>query len=342
MSRFAYLLPFGLAIAMAGCKTRLDAAEGEGEGEGEGEVESEGESESEGEGAPCPGVCDDADPCTLDTCNGATGECEYPASGGTSSDSPELAITDFYAPSFDTDSMEVSAPDTTFDALFVTLVIDHTYVGDLVITITHEETATMATLLDRPGEGGNGNNGGNFNGTYSFRDGAMAFPSLEVSSGVVAHGAYAPSTSLADFAAESPVGTWTIAVSDSAGQDIGVLHTWTLFFGVACDDMESCSAADYCVDSTCEGLVSDYACCGDGSCELGESGVACWADCPCGDGYCDYANELGTCADDCGTCTADTCGSFGTTQACYCDADCVVEGDCCGNACKLCGYCPTT
>lgn len=331
MSRFAYLWLFGLAIAVAGCKTDAD----EDGSEGEAEAESEGESESEGEGDPCPGGCDDADPCTLDTCNAGTGKCEYEASGGTSSDSPELPITDNLAPSFDSDSMEVAGPDTTFDALIVTLVIDHAYVGDLVITLTHDDTGTMATLVDRPGEKGNA---GNFTGTYSFRDGAAEFPAD--SPGAVAHGAYAPTSPLADFAAESPVGTWTIALSDGAAADIGTLHTWTLLFAVTCDDMESCSSVDYCVDSMCVGLVPDASCCGDDSCELGEDGVACATDCPCGDGECVFPDEPGTCPEDCGTCTLDTCDGISAVGGCYCDSECVGLGDCCDNACSLCGYCP--
>ncbi|HWM88845.1 MAG TPA: S8 family serine peptidase [Kofleriaceae bacterium] len=58
----------------------------------------------------------------------------------------------------------------------------------------------------------------------------------------------------------------------------------------------------------------------------------------CGDGECTGAENDSSCPQDCGCNVEETC----TTSApygCYCDADCAEEGDCCADACDVCGRC---
>lgn len=83
--------------------------------------------------------------------------------------------------------------------------------------------------------------------------------------------------------------------------------------------------------------------CGDGICNGFENCRSCTPDCACicGDGLCDLEteNEV-TCAADCG-CAAAGCGTTDPAPSgnCYCDSGCLGWGDCCSDACTICGIC---
>ena len=61
----------------------------------------------------------------------------------------------------------------------------------------------------------------------------------------------------------------------------------------------------------------------------------------CGDGICNGTETYSTCPGDCPSdpysCEPSECGTSG--GSCYCDSYCVTAGDCCWNACSVCGYC---
>lgn len=130
--------------------------------------------------------------------------------------------------------------------------LNHTYVGDLTITLTHPNGFTSINIISRPGRG-TGNDfgyGSNFlaANSYSFSDaGAVLF---DVNPGTnVASGTYIPSsnpnlpgaatnslvpytytpTSLATtFAGLDSAGNWTLTITDWAGADTGSLEGWTV------------------------------------------------------------------------------------------------------------------
>ncbi|MFK8031586.1 MAG: proprotein convertase P-domain-containing protein [Gammaproteobacteria bacterium] len=115
--------------------------------------------------------------------------------------------------------------------LNVTLDIDHTWVGDLVITLTNESTGTTVTLLDRPGlpEVDAQFGCGNENINVTLDDDAIAAADDECSATPPAiGGTLAPTEALAAFNGESAEGIWTLSLSDFFDEDAGTLQEWCL------------------------------------------------------------------------------------------------------------------
>lgn len=114
-----------------------------------------------------------------------------------------------------------------------TLDIEHTFVGDLFISVTHK-TATPRTyvLIDRPGvPQSTFGNGDDLDGVYDFRDGFAPIPESAGSSGVIAPGVYGPNPGTTiSGAPEDLYGEWSLFISDGAGGDEGVLHSWSLSY----------------------------------------------------------------------------------------------------------------
>jgi len=78
-------------------------------------------------------------------------------------------------------------------------------------------------------------------------------------------------------------------------------------------------------------------------CDAAETCASCADDCgacqePCGDGVCEGYETDATCPADCG-CAAETDCSDVAPYGCWCDPDCVGAGDCCFDACDVCGEC---
>ena len=134
------------------------------------------------------------------------------------------------------------ADDISIDNITVNLeAFTHTWVGDLVATIEHEESGQSVDLFHRVGLnnpvpptccGDSTNLGGN----YSFNDsftGDLWFAADQ--SDPIASGDYFASTIngaqsfLGDFTAlTSAVGTWTLSIYDGAGGDQGSLGSWSI------------------------------------------------------------------------------------------------------------------
>ncbi|TWT44283.1 Lys-gingipain precursor [Phycisphaerae bacterium RAS1] len=96
----------------------------------------------------------------------------------------------------------------------VDLNLTHTYVGDLLVTLTSPQ-GTVVTLHNRSGGGAD-----NLVLTYDDEGSAPDGPGT-----------------LAAFDNQRPTGTWTLTVSDQAGADTGTLNSWTLRIlpgGAAC------------------------------------------------------------------------------------------------------------
>ncbi len=116
--------------------------------------------------------------------------------------------------------------------------LDHTYVGDLIITL-EGPNGDVITLLDRPGVPDLGDFGDSSDLTASlpllFGDRAQIGAEAVGAGcgdnqviGVDCGRAFAPEESLEAFvlANINLLGDWTLTVSDNAGQDLGTLNGW--------------------------------------------------------------------------------------------------------------------
>ena len=93
----------------------------------------------------------------------------------------------------------ISVPDDlSIEKIAIIVVMDHTWVGDLIFTLTGPDGQTI-TLLDRPG---------------------TTDPAID-----------AGDSSNASVAYPIILGDWTLSVSDNAGLDLGVLDGWLIAFG---------------------------------------------------------------------------------------------------------------
>ncbi len=116
--------------------------------------------------------------------------------------------------------------------------LDHTYVGDLVITL-QGPNGDVITLMDRPGAPDQGEFGdsSNLSSNLPLLFGDRAEVGAENVGagcgdnsviGVDCRRAFAPEQSLEVFvlANINLLGDWTLTVSDNAGQDVGTLNGW--------------------------------------------------------------------------------------------------------------------
>jgi subtilisin-like proprotein convertase family protein len=112
--------------------------------------------------------------------------------------------------------------------LSVAVAIDHTWVGDLSITLT-SPLGTTITLLDRPGVPASTFGCADNDMDVVFSDSASVDP--ETSCAGTAPwltGPVLPTQALSAFAGESTLGTWTLSVADSAAGDTGGIASWGL------------------------------------------------------------------------------------------------------------------
>ncbi|MCB9849323.1 MAG: proprotein convertase P-domain-containing protein [Phycisphaerales bacterium] len=136
----------------------------------------------------------------------------------------------------------------TIDDLDVALQVTHTWVGDLIVTLEHEDTGTATTLMwrvgaDNPGTCGTGGSvspfgNGNDNLDVIFDD--EAAEPIETQTGPLnTGGRFRPSaegdegslpTLLSTFDGEDKCGTWTITISDNGGGDTGTFTGWGMTF----------------------------------------------------------------------------------------------------------------
>jgi von Willebrand factor A domain-containing protein 7 len=124
-----------------------------------------------------------------------------------------------------------------------TVGLNHSWVGDLRITLTSPQGTTV-TLLNRPGGAGFGSDGNNFCQTV-FDDDGDGRPIQNISFSDAPHtGKFTPASPLRAFDGENPNGTWTLKVSDHEGGDTGSVRAFSLLItGTACDLTPSADSA---------------------------------------------------------------------------------------------------
>jgi subtilisin-like proprotein convertase family protein len=119
--------------------------------------------------------------------------------------------------------------------------LTHTWIGDLIATLTYVPTNTTVSLFNRIGRvSSDGGDGSNFNGTYSFNDAftgnIWAVAASGGSSFVIPSGNYFPTGAgsstlvpmLTSLSGELSSGTWRLTISDNQQLDTGALGSWTL------------------------------------------------------------------------------------------------------------------
>jgi subtilisin-like proprotein convertase family protein/environmental stress-induced protein Ves len=143
---------------------------------------------------------------------------------------PGLSIPDNNPAGINSDI--VSSESGAIASLEMSLDITHTWVGDLIINLTHVESGTSIELVNRANgvdatfgcSSENIQTGVNDDAPVSLQedcvDGgqAVAYPEP----------AYTPNNPLATFIGEAVSGTWRLNVSDNAGDDHGTLNEWCL------------------------------------------------------------------------------------------------------------------
>lgn len=146
---------------------------------------------------------------------------------GVQCSSPGLAIPD-NDPGGVTDTLTVAAVGNLLD-LDVSVEVTHGFVGDLVVTLVHQDTGTSVTLIDRPGSPpGAGCSGDDLDVTLDD-EAALAVENQCVTPGPIAvDGTFVPNGVLAGFDTEDLAGNWDLTVADLGAGDAGTLVEWCL------------------------------------------------------------------------------------------------------------------
>jgi uncharacterized protein YvpB/subtilisin-like proprotein convertase family protein len=116
--------------------------------------------------------------------------------------------------------------------------INHTWTGDLSLSLTHLDTSHTITLLDRPGVPANENGCGGDNLQVLFDDRAAQpaenkCASSIIYSGNAIGGTFLPQEPLAAFTSDAAGGSWRLEVADHNQFDEGTLNHWCLDIAVA-------------------------------------------------------------------------------------------------------------
>ncbi len=119
--------------------------------------------------------------------------------------------------------------------------MDHSWAGDLKVTLTHLDSGFSTVIVDRIGYTGSGfGDSSNYGGTYTFGDtfGASIWTAAAGggTSFVIPGGSYFASVGLTGaqtlidpvFAGVDIFGTWRLTIEDFAAGDEGKLEEWSL------------------------------------------------------------------------------------------------------------------
>ncbi|MCA9427252.1 MAG: proprotein convertase P-domain-containing protein, partial [Candidatus Omnitrophica bacterium] len=113
--------------------------------------------------------------------------------------------------------------------LQVNIVATHSYVGDLVFTLTHQDTGTSVVLIDRPGFPTSPFGCERNDIDVILDDAAMvAVEDLCDATGAAIHGTAIPEQPLHVFEGEEISGTWVLSAYDRSSQDVGSVVDWCL------------------------------------------------------------------------------------------------------------------
>lgn len=113
--------------------------------------------------------------------------------------------------------------------LDISLDITHTWVGDLVVNLTHQESGQTINLVDRPGYPATSQGCGG-DGIRAVLDDEMNSPVENKCGGSPAAvaGSFLPTQPLATFDLGRAAGTWVLTLTDNDKSDFGRLNGWCL------------------------------------------------------------------------------------------------------------------
>ncbi|HNB50776.1 MAG TPA: proprotein convertase P-domain-containing protein, partial [Anaerolineales bacterium] len=143
---------------------------------------------------------------------------------------PALAIPD-NNPTGASDSIVIADASNILD-VNLAITATHTWVGDLIFSLAHTDTATSATAIDRPGYTGTGF-GCSANDIAALLDDEGVDGPVEAQCAgtpPALFGNPTPNNPLNVFDGDANTGTWTLTVSDNAGGDTGTLQEWCVTF----------------------------------------------------------------------------------------------------------------
>jgi hypothetical protein len=106
-----------------------------------------------------------------------------------------------------------------------TVGLNHTWVGDVVVTLTSPANTTV-TLMNMPG--GSSNAGDNFCQTVLDDEGGGASIQNVTAGQAPYRATFRPAGALAAFRGQDPNGTWFLTVRDTASQDTGAVRAFSL------------------------------------------------------------------------------------------------------------------
>ncbi|MEW5986154.1 MAG: proprotein convertase P-domain-containing protein [Chloroflexota bacterium] len=114
--------------------------------------------------------------------------------------------------------------------LNVSTVTNHTWVGDLVFTLEHQDTGTAVTVIDRPGVPANPPYGCGGNNIDATLDDEATEPVEDECAPTVPTilGSFTPNNPLSVLDGEDLSGVWSLTVSDLATPDSGTLVEWCI------------------------------------------------------------------------------------------------------------------
>ena len=121
----------------------------------------------------------------------------------------------------------------------VALEVEHTYRGDLQISLVSPTGQSRNLFLQKPSTTASGDNLGNLSlacatAPLVFQDGGTALSSLNSGTNNAAFGTFAPEQTLAGFTGD-PNGTWSLRICDAAADDLGSLrHVRLNFLNMDC------------------------------------------------------------------------------------------------------------
>ncbi|MCA9284615.1 MAG: hypothetical protein KDA22_05350 [Phycisphaerales bacterium] len=125
--------------------------------------------------------------------------------------------------------------------------LNHTWIGDLIVTIEHVESGSSQTLFSRVGKtnattgvGDSSNLGGDYSFNDAFTGDLWAVAASGDTSFVIPSGDYfatgalsgAQVSLLSVFGGIDIAGTWRLTISDNAAADTGDIGSWNLFLTV--------------------------------------------------------------------------------------------------------------
>jgi len=130
------------------------------------------------------------------------------------------------------DSIQISDSRQIAD-LDISLDISHTWVGDLIAYLRHDENGREITLLRRPGRTGS-DLGCGYNDIKAILDDQISSPVDEkcASAPAAISGIYIPNQPLTTFYGESIAGSWTLTVIDRHPRDSGRLNRWCMLASI--------------------------------------------------------------------------------------------------------------